>query len=313
MKIWVGVTEIAWFEYLRQHAPWVEVNHWLTGGSNPLQSLDRHELVLFKLKSPKNVIAGGGFFSHASSLPARLAWDIFGQANGTPDFHAMQEVTQKHSKESNASGYGYEIGSIILRDPFFFHESEWIPTPDDFSPKISHGKTYHTTAPQGRLLYEEVLWRLNARLTQPMLFSDEDLNLEEGSIYDSTILHKRMGPGTFRVLLTEIYQRKCAVTRESLLPVLNATHIVPLSKGGQNRIDNGMLLRSDLQRLFSMGYLTVTPEGQLKTSPKITAEFGANSSYSKLNDKDVWLPKELQQRPKKKFLEWHNTYVFQDE
>jgi putative restriction endonuclease len=37
----------------------------------------------------------------------------------------------------------------------------------------------------------------------------------------------RLGQGAFRLLVTDAYQRRCAVTGERTLPVLDAAHIRP--------------------------------------------------------------------------------------
>lgn len=53
----------------------------------------------------------------------------------------------------------------------------------------------------------------------------------------------RLGQGAFQVLVGEAYQRRCAITGESTLPVLEAAHIRSYADGGPHRISNGMLLR----------------------------------------------------------------------
>ena len=42
--------------------------------------------------------------------------------------------------------------------------------------------------------------------------------------------------------------------------MLQAAHIRPVTKEGPHRVDNGLLLRSDIHTLFDQGYVTVTPE-----------------------------------------------------
>lgn len=53
-----------------------------------------------------------------------------------------------------------------------------------------------------------------------------------------------------RVVVTDAYQRRCAITGEKTLPVLQATHIKPYSEKGPHSIDNGLLLRSDFHTLL---------------------------------------------------------------
>ncbi len=56
--------------------------------------------------------------------------------------------------------------------------------------------------------------------------------------------------------MTEIYTRRCAVTKERTLPALDAAHIRPYREGGKHEPPNGLLLRSDIHRLFDKGYVT---------------------------------------------------------
>jgi hypothetical protein len=73
-------------------------------------------------------------------------------------------------------------------------------------------------------------------------------------------VRQRLGQGAFRVLVTDAYERRCAVTGEKALPVLQAAHIRPVTKEGTHQLDNGLLLRSDIHALFDQGYVTVTPD-----------------------------------------------------
>src|SRR4030095_949895 len=52
------------------------------------------------------------------------------------------------------------IGCILLEEPFFFEESDWIPLPADFKPGIQMGKTYEATNGTGLRLWNEVAERL---------------------------------------------------------------------------------------------------------------------------------------------------------
>jgi putative restriction endonuclease len=86
-------------------------------------------------------------------------------------------------------------------------------------------------------------------------------------------MRPRLGQGTFRVLVTDAYDRRCALTNEKVLPVLEAAHIRSYAEDGPHRVDNGILLRSDLHILFDRGYLTVTPSLRVEVSRRIHDEF----------------------------------------
>lgn len=44
------------------------------------------------------------------------------------------------------------------------------------------------------------------------------------------------------------------------MPVLEVAHVQPYSEGGPHEVANGLLLRSDLHRLYDLGYLMVEPD-----------------------------------------------------
>jgi hypothetical protein len=48
-------------------------------------------------------------------------------------------------------------------------------------------------------------------------------------------------------VVLDAYHRRCAVTGTHIPPVLQAAHIRPVEHGGEHRLDNGLLLRSDGQ------------------------------------------------------------------
>jgi len=120
----------------------------------------------------------------------------------------------------------------------------------------------------------------------------------------------RLGQGTFRVLVTETYRRRCAVTREKALPVLEAAHIRTVNDGGVHRIDNGLLLRSDVHELFDRGYVTVTPNYRFRVSRRLKDDFDNGEHYYQFEGAGLWLPARAEERPSREFLEWHADTVF---
>ncbi|WP_246734673.1 hypothetical protein [Chelativorans sp. ZYF759] len=82
VRLFVAVTDKAWFDMLAASAPHDEVNFWQPSGNTRFKALQPGELFLFKLHSPNNFIVGGGVFSHASLAPLSLAWEALEQKNG---------------------------------------------------------------------------------------------------------------------------------------------------------------------------------------------------------------------------------------
>ena len=124
------------------------------------------------------------------------------------------------------------------------------------------------------------------------------------------LVRPRLGQGGFRVVITDTYERRCAVTLEKALPALEAAHIRSVSQGGQHRIDNGLLLRADVHRLFDRGYVTVTPDHRFLVSGKLKEDFENGEPYYPFHGSTIWSPSESQSRPRREFLEWHADAIF---
>ncbi len=123
-------------------------------------------------------------------------------------------------------------------------------------------------------------------------------------------VRQRLGQGAFRVLVTDVYERRCAVTGEKALPVLQAAHIRPVTREGPHRVDNGLLLRSDIHTLFDQGYVTVTPEHRVRVSQRLKADFDNGGPYYPLAGQRIWLPGRVDDYPSREFLEWHADMVY---
>src|SRR5215831_21393535 len=126
MRLYVAVTDKDWF-VLHAAKPVVEeVNFWRPSPDATFKALQPGEPFLFKLHSPRNFIAGGGFFAKFLTLPVGLAWDAFGEANGARSLAEVKERISKYRKMAIGPHDNPDIGCIILAEPFFFEPPEWI-------------------------------------------------------------------------------------------------------------------------------------------------------------------------------------------
>lgn len=110
--------------------------------------------------------------------------------------------------------------------------------------------------------------------------------------------------------VNDVYQTRCAVSGERTRPVLEAAHIKPVDKGGVHSIDNGLLLRVDIHKLFDKGYVTVTPKGEFVVSKSLKEDWQNGRIYYEYNGKAVRDPIRPEYRPAPEFLEWHNDVRF---
>jgi len=307
MKMYVGITDLDWFETLKQ-ANCDEVNFWRPRSIDNFRALDEGDLFLFKLHSPDNFIVGGGFFLNFSKLPSSLAWEAFGIANGATSQGELNTRIYKYKKTNRLSDPDPEIGCIILSMPFYFNEEDWIPVPQNWGRGIQRGKTYRTTDDVGLNLFKQVQDKLSLQTTNPNILM---LALRENRYGKEQIIKPRIGQGAFKVLITDAYQRRCAITGEKTLPVLEAAHIKPYSLDGPHAINNGLLLRRDFHTLLDRGYITIDKNLTVEVSHRIKEDFGNGKEYyAHHGSKLIILPERKEQIPDLQYLEWHNENVY---
>lgn len=308
MKLWVGVTDNDWFDVVSHTQGIDEVNFWQPGGGTSFRVLQPGEPFLFKLHSPLNFIVGGGFFAHWTRLPISLAWEAFEVKNGAHSFDEMRKLIVKKRKSVTDRYEDFQIGCVLLTQPFFFNREDWIRVPTDWHPSIQKGKQYLTSEEPGKSLWE----RVSVLLAVLPRYSRPDQRIEESPRFGKeTSYRPRLGQGAFRVLVTDVYQRACAITEEHSLPALEAAHIKPFNESGPHAVNNGLLLRSDFHRLFDRGYITITPEYKIEVSRRLKEEFENGHSYYPFQGNSLsHFPASQQDRPLKELLIWHNENVF---
>ena len=298
----IAVTDREWFEMLRRQPNLGEVNFWAPHPAN-FRALKQGELFLFKLHAPHNMLVGGGIFAYANVLPWSLAWEAFREANGARSAPEMRTQIARYRKTDADDRSDFEIGCRILTQPFFFEESDWIPVPSSWKPNIVSFKTYNTGNDEGLALWNVVNDRLNRSRFSGIAEEQE----RHGEPH---LIQPRLGQGAFRVLVTDIYRRCCAVTRERTLPALEAAHIRPYADGGDHEASNGLLLRRDIHSLFDAGYVTVTPDLHFEVSHRIKEEFENGRDYYALHGHSINVPSEAAYKPDRAVLRWHNEQRF---
>lgn len=310
MRFFVGVTDYDWFRFLAGRPDIDEVNFWQPSGSVGFRAIQPGEPFLFKLHSPRNYIVGGGFFAHWSPLPVSLAWEAFGEKNGAASLTEMRTRLAKYRDVTDDPRADYEVGCILLEQPFFLEEGDWIPAPADWSRNIVRGKGYDARSGVGRQVWQRVEAAIGVASAVARSASPFAPQLVAERFGGPSIVYPRLGQGSFRVLVTDIYDRRCAVTGERTLPVLQAAHIKPYSADGPHEPRNGLLLRSDLHTLLDRGYVTVTPQLRFEVSRRIREEFENGRDYYALHGQPVRLPVQQGLAPAREYLDWHASNVF---
>jgi putative restriction endonuclease len=307
MKGVIAITDWDWFTFLGAQPDIDEVNFWRPSDTSK-PGFPPGTPLIFKLKKKHgDWIVGFGTFARHSVLPEWMAWEAFEVRNGAPTAAEMrrriQRLRHKKGLADDASGNNL-IGCLMLSAPVFFDRAAWIRPPADWSEYIVQSKGYDLTQGEGARVWNACL-AAAAGCALPLTAGGLVADAERPRFGALALGRSRLGQGTFRIAVTDAYGRACAVTGEHSLPVLEAAHIRPYSDDGPHDISNGLLLRTDIHRLYDRGYVTVTPEHRFEVSRRLKDEFENGKTYYAMQGKIIHLPRAEAERPSREYLEWH--------
>lgn len=295
MRGYVATTDFSWFKFLRSRQPLDEVNFWQPSahGFNSPPGTP----FFFKLKHPHNAIGGFGIFARYEEATTRLAWDAFQEKNGAGSFEEMRVRVESYAERAGSSSH--RVGCIMVSQPIFFAEADWVDQPGDWKRNIVSGAGYDLTVGEGRRIWEECVAR--AARAPALEVADAGAVMLPTSTPPrfgaEVLVRPRLGQGAFRVAVTAAYDGACTVSGEHSLPVLDAAHIRPYTaEGGSHEVTNGLLLRADIHRLFDSGYVTITPDLRFVVSERLKKEWENGKAYYALQGQ-VALPRNAADRP----------------
>jgi putative restriction endonuclease len=231
-----------------------------------------------------------------------LTWETFGEGNGAATYAEMLARIQRY-RPRPIDPYADQVGCLVLVQPFFLEESDWISPPADWARNIVQGKTYDSDVGEGKRVWDDVQLRLSTSVEAQHAIAEDRYG-------PPLLMHPRLGQGAFRIEVLEAYARRCAVTGERTLPALDAAHIRPYAELGPHSVENGLLLRKDLHALFDAGYVTVTSSFELRVSRQIREQFENGRDYYALDGRELRVPALAAMRPSVEFLEWHGGERF---
>ena len=200
------------------------------------------------------------------------------------------------------------IGCLFVRDVRFFPADAVADPPPQFARNIVQGKSYDMADPAVAGYFADVL------------------QLTLGAAVELDFSQPWHRPG--RCSATRGWRRTGSANspsrRSSWTPTTGAAPSAartsrrscrrptsgPVAKGGEHRLDNGLLLRSDIHTLFDRGYLGVDPQHRLLVSPRLRADFSNGDQFYAKAGQVIDLPERRADRPGREFLEWHLDEVF---
>ncbi|RJQ53310.1 MAG: HNH endonuclease [Actinobacteria bacterium] len=306
---YIANTDYDWYTFLRQLGSVDEVNFWQPSGGQAFHAVPPGAPFFLRLKSPYNAIGGFGFFAGQAKLPAWLAWDSFEELNGAPDFETMRRWIERYRQGPPDPLANYIIGCLMIAQPVFFSDNEWVREPADWHSNIVRGKGIDLSGGEGRRILDECRARAAGIWDEFGQAAAQEV-LEKERYGKPTLVMPRIGQGIFRVSVMQAYEGACAVTGERSLPVLEAAHVVPYTDGGKHEVSNGLFLRTDIHKLYDHGYVTVTPDYRFEVGRRLRDEYENGRTYYQLRGQPIRLPENEEDRPNKHHLEWHANQVF---
>jgi putative restriction endonuclease len=308
VRAYVGVTDGEWYRFLAARPALDEVNFWRPSGEREFRALTPGEPFFFKTHYPHNRVVGGGFYSGFARLPISDAWRLFGERNGAGSLAEMRRQVGQYRRRPIGLGEDPVVGCIFVRDTTFFPSDEPSDPPPDFAPNVVQGKGYDLAVAASAGYFRGLVTRL---LGVPIAIDLGEPWHRSGPVYgDPRLAPRRLGQRSFQAVVLSAYGRRCAITGSRIRPVLQAAHVVPLPAGGEHRLDNGLLLRSDVHTLYDGGYLGVDPNHRLLVSPRLREEFQNGEQFYAMAGQPITVPERRGDRPGRKFLEWHLDEVF---
>lgn len=304
----IALTDPDWHGFLSRQPNVDEVNFWQPNGGRAFRAVEPGAPFFFKLRAPQRKIAGFGFFQRHEILPARLAWETFGPMNGAATFAELLDRLRRLRAPGESDRQDFTIGCIMLAAPVFFPESDWVDAPSDWPVTgVQVGKRYDVTTGEGRRVVDACMARALIANTR----WNVDRAAEPQPRYGSPVqVTPRLGQGLFSFAVRDAYNGACAVTREHSVPVLEAAHIKPYALGGEHRLENGLLLRADLHKLFDAGYVTVTPDCEFRVGESLRETWQNGKTYYAMDSTRIAAPEAGHPRPDRQLLEWHRDMVF---
>ncbi|MCJ8239059.1 HNH endonuclease [Peteryoungia algae] len=115
----------------------------------------------------------------------------------------------------------------------------------------------------------------------------------------------------FRQHIREVYDRTCAFTGLRLIngrgrPEVEAAHIVPVEKGGNDSIQNGIALSGTVHWMFDRGLLSLADDFTILQSRQMNEDV----SHLLVKDGVARVPAAPHLRPHPHYLSWHRDNVF---
>jgi putative restriction endonuclease len=243
-----------------------------------------------------------------------MAWDAFGEANGAETRQELIHLIARYRRQAADphSALSWPIGCTILTNIYYYPETEWLDF--KFPPGPVQGKSLDVNSSDGAYIWNQMTQVVE---TKSAIYEAEEVLRggfqpirEASGTYSATVRKDRAGQGAFRIMVLDAYGRRCCVTGERTLPVIEAAHIQPYVTPASNHVQNGLALREDVHTLFDDGYVAVDEKYRFVVSSRLREDFENGREYYRFEGKQILLPGQENLAPSKEAIRWHLDNVF---
>jgi HNH endonuclease len=307
MKQCVYNTDPEWVSSLRGSGAKSNINFWRR--DKRTLHLEPGTKFYFKLRVSRDIVGRGEFRNMRLSTISK-AWLEFGKGNGVEseeDFRIRAHEVLKIPKNDET------INCIILDNVELLEGPDFPKISDVLWPRQIVGQKFFQESElaefdkhfaQGSISekLQSKIGVLHSHLKDEGAFDPS--NLEDARDIVLRAIIQRRGQHGFREKLLAAYEKQCAISQSSTVEVLEAAHIVPYLGPETNKLQNGILLRSDLHTLFDLGLLSVSKTYEVTVHPSLT-----KSDYNEYSGKKIHLPKDPGDWPSAAALEQHDQQI----
>jgi hypothetical protein len=203
--------------------------------------------------------------------------------------HKFAKINPKHVissiKKINAAGGKVGVGSLI-------NVISIETTVVELHPELSFSRDYSFIQSRKKDSSSVMGFKIDENI-EDLIEVFNPSSVESARSFMTRSIMIRQGQPKFRADLIRAYSGRCAVTGTDAVQALEAAHIIPYAEGGINKINNGLILRSDIHSLFDRGLVGVEPDDY----SVIMSDVLINTSYSDYERLRIRLPKEKKDRP----------------
>lgn len=287
----ISPTDKDWFNYLKNSGLNSYVNFWTPTPWN-IKQLQKGNRLYFMLKSPIRKIGGFGEFVEYKNLTAADAWIEFGFRNGRASRQEFINQIQKYI-DKNSAKFGkrninistYKIGCVILNNCQFWESDKFI------------------TANNQNIYFASQIVKIKyLKQYDPFLQAQNDQNnfslVNEPRNDRHVESNGREGQGEFKGKILRAYNNRCCISGETTPELLEAAHIQEYKNKKSNHVQNGLLLRVDLHRLYDNGLLFIDSNYKIHISKLILSQ-----QYRQYHGQTIELPTSTNEHPSKDTLE----------